>query len=72
MLDSDRALENADTLRVLIEDGLDVFSGPKGILFEPNLKVRIKDGNERSGLLARTLRNGQEVCLVFRGKKLDS
>jgi hypothetical protein len=32
MLDSDRALENADTLGVLIEDSLDVFSGPKGIL----------------------------------------
>jgi hypothetical protein len=27
MIDSDRALKNADTLRVLIEDGLDVFSG---------------------------------------------
>jgi len=32
MLNSDRALENADTLRVLIKDRLDVFSGPEGIL----------------------------------------
>jgi predicted deacetylase len=28
----DRTLENADTLRVLIKDGLDIFSSPKGIL----------------------------------------
>ena len=32
VLDSDGSLENANTLRVLVEDGIDVLGGPKGVL----------------------------------------
>ena len=32
VLDSDGALENANTLRVLVEDGIDVLGGPKRVL----------------------------------------
>ena len=34
VLDSDGALEDADTLRVLVEDGLNIFSCPERILID--------------------------------------
>lgn len=32
VLDGDGTLENADTLRVLVEDGIDILSGPERVL----------------------------------------
>jgi hypothetical protein len=62
VLDSNRSLKNANTLGVLIENRLDVFGSPQRILwngmskvmrkyqtthlFEPHLKIRIKDWNK--------------------------
>jgi len=39
-------------------------------LLEPNFERGIEDGNERNGLLTRTLSNHEEVSLVLSGDEV--
>jgi len=55
VLDSYRAHEDTDSLRILIKDSLYIFCEPEGVLLEPDFKVVVEDSDEGAWLLAWTL-----------------
>jgi hypothetical protein len=59
--DGDRTLEDGDTLRVLVEDGVDILGGPERILLEPELELLVEDADVRHRLLTGSAVDHEEV-----------
>jgi hypothetical protein len=64
-LSGNGALQNADTLWILLGNALDILRLPKGILLEPDLETCVEDGDERNRFLTTALRDREETCFVF-------
>ena len=62
---SNGALENANTLRILANNGVNVLGLPKAILLEPELELMIQHGDERHWLLTAPPAERKEVQNVL-------
>jgi len=62
-------LQDADALRVLVENRIEVLSLPQRILLEPRLEVLVEDWDERHRLLTRSLAQREEERDILRSKQ---
>ena len=62
---SNGALENANTLRILANNGVNVLRLPKAVLLKPELQFMVQHGNEGDWLLTTPPAKGEEVQNVL-------
>ena len=60
-----RALEDANTLRILANNGVNVLRLPKAVLLKPELQFMVQHGNEGDWLLTTPPAKGEEVQNVL-------